>query len=141
MSIALDPKTERIFITTGDQKLKEAEQTWWKVRDLSERERIEFMDALGMRDDGTGGAVLAGSGSRTYIGVKNGLMGVESNHPLKDVHGKVIPFETDKDGRVSDEFLERVDWRDKREISDDITRNLTLLGADVEKSAPSPTDS
>ncbi len=147
MSIALDPKSSRRFVTAGDLEpdekgvVDEAAQTWWKVRDLNERERVDYMNGIAMREGGDGSVELAGTGTRTYIAVKFGLEGYEESHPLKDRQGKVVPFEKDPDGRVADTFLERLDWRDKREIGEDVTRNLTLVGADVEKSEPSPTDS
>lgn len=141
MSIALDPRTSRRFITEGDLELKEELQTWWKVRDLSQRERVTYMNGLSLRDGGTGNMEIGGTGTRIYIAMKSGLEGYEEDHPLRGSDGKAVPFTKDPDGSVSDEFLERVDWREQRELADEITRNMTLVGRDLEKSAPSPTDS
>lgn len=141
MSIALDPKATRRFISSADLELPEPEQTWWTVRDLSERERVEYMNAIGIKQGATGEFELVGGGTKVYIAIKAGLDGVEESHPLRDRNGKVVPFEKGPDGTVADTFLERLDWREQREIAEDIAKNLTLLGADLEKSEPSPTDS
>lgn len=141
MSIALDPKATRRFISSADLDLPEPEQTWWTVSDLSERERVDYMDAISVKQGATGELALVGGGTKVYVALKAGLTGVEETHPLRDRHGKVVLFELGTDGNVSDEFLERLDWREQREIAEDIAKNLTLLGADLEKSEPSPTDS
>lgn len=141
MAIAVDPKGHRGFITPADLAknekgeflVPEDQQTEWLVKDLTERQRVSFMDSVKLVDDGSGGAALGGQGSRVYTALKGGLVGVSDAKPFRDSKGNSIPFEKNSQGRVSDEFLARISWVDKVAISDEISGSMLLGEEDTEK--------
>ena len=89
MGIAIDPRGERGFITKADRKLPEDQQTEWKVCDLSERQRVAFMDSVRLMDDGAGGTALGGTGTRIYTALKGGLKGFSDSKPFRDAAGRL----------------------------------------------------
>ena len=133
MSIAIDPKGKRGFITSGDLKLPEDKQTEWLIRDLNERQRVSYMDSVRLVDDGVGGGALGGQGSRVYTALKGGLVGYTEAKPFRDSSGEPVPFEKNSSGQVSDEFLQRILWSEKVSISTAITASMMLDQEDVEK--------
>lgn len=133
MSIAIDPKGKRGFITEEDRKLPDDQQTEWLIRDLNERQRVSYMDSVRLVDDGVGGGALGGQGSRVYTALKGGLVGVSEAKPFRDSKGETIPFEKNSSGQVSDEFLQRIIWSEKVSISTAITESMMLDQEDVEK--------
>ncbi len=141
MSIAIDPKGKRGFITPSDLAkdgkgeflVPEDRQTEWLIRDLNERQRVAYMDSVRLVDDGVGGGALGGQGSRVYTALKGGLVGVSEAKPFRDSKGEPIPFEKNSSGQVSDEFLQRIIWSEKVSISTAITESMMLDQEDVEK--------
>jgi hypothetical protein len=133
MSIAIDPKGQRGIITPADKQLPEDQQTEWLIRDLNERQRVSYMDAVKLVDDGSGAAALGGQGSRVYTSLKGGLVGYTDEKPFRDSSGNVVPFEKNAQGRVSDEFLQRILWTEKVAISDEIVGSMLLDEEDTEK--------
>lgn len=133
MSIAVDPKGQRPFVTPADRELPEDQQTEWLLGDLTERQRVGFMDAVRLVDDGSGGTALGGQGSRVYAALKGGLRGYSEAKPLRDARGEVVPFKKNEQGQVSDEFLARMAWADKVAIADEIAESVALSEADAEK--------
>ncbi len=133
MAIAIDPQGERTIITEGDLKLPEDQQVEWKITDLSERQRVAFMDSLKLVDDGSGRTAIGGQGTRIYVALKGGLKGYTDEKPLRDSEGNLVPFEKSKLGEVSDTFLERIIWTEKVAIADYITESIALLEEDTEK--------
>ncbi len=133
MSIAIDPKGKRGVITPEDRKLPDDQQTEWLIRDLSERQRVSYMDSVRLVDDGVGGGALGGQGSRVYSSLKGGLVGYSDAKPFRDSKGDPVPFEKNSSGQVSDEFLQRILWSEKVAISTAITESMMLDGEDTEK--------
>jgi len=124
--IAVTPKKERKWCTRGDLILDEPDRTMWIIRDLTERERVTLNDSVQISVNPLSGAVSQGIGTRVYISLKYGLIGIAEGYSLKDEEGKDVPFQKDKNGQVADEFLERVPWEVQQEIFVAITSSAVL---------------
>ena len=125
--IAVTPKAERSWCSKGDLELPErSDRTYFRIRDLDERERVTLNDSVQVSVNPLSGAVSQGIGTRIYITLKFGLVGIEEGSFLKDSEGKNVEFETDDSGQVSDDFLVRIPWPSQQEMFMAITTSAVM---------------
>lgn len=140
--IAITPRGERHFVLQSDRQDHPEEPEKWtafRIRDLSERERVRIADSSKVSYDPMTGSYSEGTGTRVYLLCKLALIGVLETHPLRDESGCAIPFQTDKaTGQVSDAWLERLGWQAKVDISNAILYGLTMTEDEKKKLAPPP---
>lgn len=135
--IAITPKGKRNYILRDDLELSEDQQTEWRIQDLTERDRVRIHDSVKWSIDQVTGSVSSGNGTRVYLTCLAGLLGATEKRPLKDVDGNVVE---DPD-EMCDEYLARIPWPAKEELTLAIQEGLTMTEAEVEKPEPSQSDS
>ena len=114
MARALDRRSEELFILRADRNLPESEQTAFRVGPVSYSLR-QRLTALVM----AGEAMTA---AWVNLALKECLLGVDPNRPLRDADGNEIPFKkSGKKGRaqVADSWLENLSQSDLTEIARD----------------------
>ncbi len=120
------PKGERPYILARDREdqydddgiliVPEHPPTRIKIRDLTERERMECSDYYTPRSDKDRSR---GSLQFVYQVLKRCFLGFYESHPPRDEEGNPLPHDIPKTkgGQVEDSFLERMDPQDKTEIA------------------------
>ena len=110
------PRGQRPYILEAERELEPEDQTVFLLTDLTERDRVGIMDQLRVSAASEGGtASITGSGTRTYMAVRAGLVGWQN---LKDETGADVPFETvaGNSRKPKDETLALLDWETKVEL-------------------------
>lgn len=119
--LAITPRDKWDYIAESDRESETP--TVFHLRDLKQRERMALFD------EGKG------FGSKAFEIVRTALVGVDG---LVDAKGKKVQFKKDSNGRVSEEFLERIPWQIILEIAGAVVRGGELGDDELEKSEPSP---
>lgn len=140
MAIATDPRPEgsgtQTYVLTSDRELPPEQQTVWTFRPLRDGEWARIMDLVLVSSQGVAGAGVASVAQEV---LSSSLVGVQ-NFWASKVGGETIDVTRDRQGRVSETFLERIRWPDKLELANFAQSLTRLTEAEVEKPAPSPTE-
>jgi len=124
--IAVTPAGERRWCSQDDLNQPSDKRTYWVIRDLTERERVSLEDAVLIKHDDSMGMTSTGMGTRVYLTLKAGLVGIADGSVFPDAAGEPVLFEKDPDGRVSDDFLRRIPTLYKQEMFLAITSGAML---------------
>lgn len=124
MVIAHNPKAVSPYHLKDDDG---STPTTWNLRALLEGEMVEMLDNV----------ETYGAARQASLAVKMGLVGVE--HFLDD-DGKAVALERPNGGLVPQSFMDRLNWQWVLELAREVCRLSGLIGDDVEKSEPLPTD-
>lgn len=127
MAIALDPNRSHRYVLREDRAESVESQTVFLLRSLTVRDD-ELIANSKMVASGSGEFRLQ-PGTEDLMTLRLGLVGVEN---LRDSAGKVVHFDSDKAGRVTDAFLSRLKREWRSEIAEEI-RNLNTLDLDEKK--------
>ncbi len=124
--IAVTPKGKRAWCSAEDLALPVADRTYWLIQDLVERDRVRLQDSIQVRVDPLTGAESQGLGTRIYMTLKAGLVGIAEGSKFPDEDGEAILFKLDAAGTVHDEFLGRISWSHQQEIFVAIMTSATM---------------
>lgn len=120
MAIAINPTQTFDYVLRADRELPAEEQTVWKLRGLSHRERAQVEDNLATQ--GGDGQLSFRIGSQRLEILKAGLLGFEN---FLDAEGRPVPF--DRQGAaVHDRTLDRIAEADATELANAITARNSL---------------
>jgi hypothetical protein len=127
MAIALDPNRSHRYVLREDASLPVEEQTVFLLRSLTVRDDETIQNSKMVAS--SGGEFRLQPGTEDLMTLRLGLIGVEN---LRAGSGKLVHFDADKMGRVTDAFLSRLrkEWRN--ELADQI-RALNTLTTDEKK--------
>lgn len=132
MPIALDPKSTWDYVLECDRG--EERPTVFELKALSVRDEARLEDGHASVDR-VANAIRVSTGTTNLEALRAGLVGVRD---FFDADGRPVLFDTDKQGRVSDSFLERLhpDWR--QELARAIADRVRLTEADRKNSPSAP---
>jgi len=127
MAIALDPNRSHRYVLREDASLPVEDQTVFLLRSLTVRDDEMIQNSKMVAS--SGGEFRLQPGTEDLMTLRLGLIGVEN---FRDGAGKMVHFDADKRGQVTDAFLSRLrkEWRS--ELADAI-RTLNTLTTDEKK--------
>ncbi|MEY2742312.1 MAG: hypothetical protein RIS21_680 [Planctomycetota bacterium] len=127
MAIALDPNRSHRYVLREDASLPVEDQTVFLLRSLTVRDDEMIQNSKMVAS--SGGEFRLQPGTEDLMTLRLGLIGVEN---FRDGAGKMVHFDADKAGRVTDAFLSRLKKEWRNEIADQI-RTLNALTVDEKK--------
>lgn len=114
--IVIRPQGKRPYVLKAERSKKPEEQTVFLLGDLLERDRVEVMDCVRYTSDGFEQG-LSGAAKKVSKAVRATLKGWKN---VFDTRGEEVPFETDDDGRPTDETLAMIPWSVLEELAAEV---------------------
>lgn len=132
--IAVDPRTERTYVTTTDRALPPEQQTTFRYRPMTIAQQHAMGDDI--VTDENGNRMRRNQGSKRLDLLRSNLVGWEN---LRTSTGTPIEFRTNKFGLVDEEALARVPFFARMELAIAIESDLEFTIAEMGKSEPPST--
>ena len=114
--IVIRPQGKREYVLRAERALPKERQTVFILGDLLEKDRVDVMDAVRYTTDGVVQG-LGGAAEKVHRAVRATLKGWKN---VTDSAGAEVEFQSDHEGRATDETLGMIPWDVMEELAAEV---------------------